>query len=111
MTHVTFKLRRGASADWSTDNPILALGEPGFETDTGHIKIGDGLNHWNDLPFYLRGPTGATGPTGSTGATGPTGSTGATGPQGDSITVTLVPSTSWPPASDSNPLHFYFRVP
>jgi hypothetical protein len=93
MTHVTFKLRRGAAADWSVENPVLALGEPGFETDTGHIKVGDGLHHWNDLPFYLNGPQGST------------------GPQGNSITVTLVPSASWPPAADSNPLHFYFRVP
>ncbi|RFB32495.1 BclA C-terminal domain-containing protein [Brevibacillus sp. VP] len=32
---------------------------------------------------FIRGKTGATGPTGGTGATGPTGETGATGPTGE----------------------------
>ncbi|WP_094702142.1 BclA C-terminal domain-containing protein [Brevibacillus laterosporus] len=32
---------------------------------------------------FIRGKTGATGPTGGTGATGPTGETGATGPAGE----------------------------
>lgn len=42
---------------------------------------------------------------------GPAGSAGPAGADGQSVTVTLVPAASWPPAADSNPLHLYFRVP
>jgi hypothetical protein len=38
----TFQLKRGNSADWQSINPVLRVGEPGFETDTGRLKIGDG---------------------------------------------------------------------
>lgn len=51
----TFKLRRGQSADWTSVNPLLADGEPGFELDTGKLKIGNGLDKWNDLA-YVAGP-------------------------------------------------------
>lgn len=43
--------RRGTAAQWTTANPILASGEPGFETDTHKSKIGDGTSHWADLPY------------------------------------------------------------
>lgn len=52
-----FKLRRDESADWTTRNPILRDGEPGFEKDTLRLKIGDGLTPWNSLP-YLPSSTG-----------------------------------------------------
>ena len=32
------KLRRDTAANWTTEDPILAEGEPGLETDTGRIK-------------------------------------------------------------------------
>lgn len=38
-------------ADWEKRNPLLGDGEPGFEEDTGSLKIGDGVKHWNDLPY------------------------------------------------------------
>ena len=48
----TFLLRRGLSTEWSSVNPVLKTGEPGFEIDTGKLKIGrDGLA-WNDLEYY-----------------------------------------------------------
>lgn len=55
----TIKLRRGTAAEWATANPVLAEGEPGFETDTGKQKIGDGTTAWNDLP-YIGGGGSAT---------------------------------------------------
>lgn len=76
-----------------------------------------------------KGETGARGPTGDTGAQGPQGvqgsqgpqgskgdagtkgDTGATGAKGESVTVTLVPDSAWPPAADANPLHIYVRMP
>lgn len=48
---VTFKLRRGTAAKWTTNNPTLAAGEPGVETDTGKLKFGDGATAWNSLPY------------------------------------------------------------
>ena len=45
----TFKLRRGLAAAWEEVNPILAQGEPGWALDTQVLKIGDGVNAWNDL--------------------------------------------------------------
>jgi hypothetical protein len=73
-------LRRDTSANWITNNPVLLLGEPGYETNTARMKIGDGESNWNVLDYTQAiGPTGATGATGLTGPTGPTGSTGPTG--------------------------------
>ena len=43
------KLRRDTAVNWTTNNPILAAGEPGLETDTGKIKYGDGVSRWNLL--------------------------------------------------------------
>jgi hypothetical protein len=45
------------------------------------------------------------------GADGTNGTDGEDGADGESVTVTLVPAVSWPPAPDANPLHLYFRVP
>ena len=47
----TFQLKRGTSNVWKSLNPILAQGEPGFEYDTGLLKIGNGLDAWIDLPY------------------------------------------------------------
>ena len=44
--------RRGTESQWGTANPILAAGEIGFETDTNKFKIGDGINHWDDLDYF-----------------------------------------------------------
>lgn len=48
----TFQFRRGPASEWTTDNPILHAGEPGFETDTGKLKMGDGSLQWNDLDYF-----------------------------------------------------------
>lgn len=45
------QLRRDTAANWSTNNPTPASGEPCFETDTGKFKIGDGTTAYNDLPY------------------------------------------------------------
>ena len=51
QTNVTFRLRRDTSANWRTTNSTLSAGEPGIETDTGRIKIGNGSTSWNSLPY------------------------------------------------------------
>ena len=43
--------RRGTAAAWQSANPILSNGEMGYESDTTWTKRGDGVTHWNDLPY------------------------------------------------------------
>lgn len=45
------RLRRDLSTNWLTKNPVLKLGEPGFEIDTYNLKIGNGTDSWNDLEY------------------------------------------------------------
>jgi hypothetical protein len=45
--------RRGTAAQWTASDPILNIGEIGFESDNNKFKIGDGVNHWDDLPYFL----------------------------------------------------------
>ena len=43
--------RHDTAANWSTINPVLALGEMGVETDTNQFKLGDGATSYNELPY------------------------------------------------------------
>lgn len=45
--------RRGTAQLWTEVNPVLSAGEIGYETDTGRFKIGDDVNVWEDLPYFL----------------------------------------------------------
>jgi hypothetical protein len=52
MNSITqLRLRSDSKQNWTQANPILQPGEPGFEIDTGNLKIGDGLKSWNDLSY------------------------------------------------------------
>ncbi len=46
-----FKAKNKTAAQWASENPILRDGELGHEKDTHKSKIGDGVNHWNDLKY------------------------------------------------------------
>jgi hypothetical protein len=48
---VQIQFRRDAAADWTSENPVLAAGELGYETDTGSFKIGDGATAWTGLDY------------------------------------------------------------
>jgi hypothetical protein len=48
---VQILFRRGTSTEWTDANPTLGTGEPGIETNTGKIKVGDGSTLWNALPY------------------------------------------------------------
>lgn len=51
-TNVKFQLRRATAQEWRSRNPQLRAGEPGVETDTGQMKIGnEACDRWNDLPY------------------------------------------------------------
>jgi hypothetical protein len=55
MPTVQFLLRNGTRDEWTGANPILDKGEPGVEHDTGQMKVGDGVNSWNLLPYVSTG--------------------------------------------------------
>jgi hypothetical protein len=51
-SNVKFQLRRALASQWlSTPSLILQAGEPGYETDTFKLKIGDGMTPWYLLPY------------------------------------------------------------
>ena len=45
------QLRRDTAADWTSNNPTLAAGEFGWESDTNKFKIGDGTTAWTSLGY------------------------------------------------------------
>ena len=54
MTKQSFlhiRLRRDTAQNWTSNNPILKIGEPGLETDTRRLKFGDGISTWNNLQY------------------------------------------------------------
>lgn len=52
VLNTIFQLKRGNSNAWTEKNPILRAAEPGYELDTGKLKIGDGISAWNDLQYF-----------------------------------------------------------
>ena len=52
--------RRDTASNWTSSDPVLAAGEPGYETDTGKEKVGDGSTAWTALAYA--GGGGAVGP-------------------------------------------------
>jgi len=62
--------RRDTEANWTSNNPTLAAGELGLETDTGKIKIGTGSAAWTALAYAATGTvTSITAGTGLSGGT------------------------------------------
>jgi hypothetical protein len=62
--------RRDTAANWTTNNPTLAAGEIGYETDTGKLKIGTGSANWTTLGYTQNGTvTSIVAGTGLTGGT------------------------------------------
>ena len=39
-------------SQWTALNPVLMAGEPGVESDTKNLKIGDGRSPWDKLPYH-----------------------------------------------------------
>ena len=55
-----FRLKRRTAAQWATA-ATLAQGEPGFESDTGRLKIGTGSASWAALPYVSNVRTNTAG--------------------------------------------------
>lgn len=51
----SIQLKRGTAQRWLDVNPVLLQGEPGFEYDTGKLKIGDGFSSWKQLEYISGG--------------------------------------------------------
>lgn len=81
-------LRRDTAANWSSENPVLSEGEPGFQTDPGNqiLKVGNGTTPWNSLSQF-QGPAGQDGQDGADGQDGVDGQNGANYyiPQSDGV--------------------------
>lgn len=58
MTQI--KLRRDTSANFTSVNPVLGVGEPAYETDTKKLKIGDGTTAYTQLEYFSAGGGGST---------------------------------------------------
>jgi hypothetical protein len=43
------KLRRDTAANWAAADPVLQLGEPGYDTTNNELRIGDGTTAWSGL--------------------------------------------------------------
>ena len=48
------QLRHDTAANWTAKNPVLMVGELGFEIDTNKFKIGDGVKQWNALEYAVK---------------------------------------------------------
>jgi hypothetical protein len=43
---------RNTSTNFTSNNPVLEDGRLGIETNTGRLKIGDGVTAWNSLGYF-----------------------------------------------------------
>lgn len=48
---IRVQVRRKTAAAWAASNEVLLNGEWGLETDTGRVKLGDGVTGYNALPY------------------------------------------------------------
>ena len=46
------KQRQGTASQWESKNPVLAVGEIGYDTTNKKTKIGDGVTPWVDLDWF-----------------------------------------------------------
>jgi hypothetical protein len=51
--------QRGTAAALTATNPVIADGQVVYETDTGRIKIGDGVTAWTSLRYVQINQTSA----------------------------------------------------
>lgn len=52
MTDITtIQIRRDTSANWSSFNPVLSIGEIALDTTLNKLKVGDGVSDWDTLGY------------------------------------------------------------
>jgi hypothetical protein len=90
MSFVRIRARRDTASNWTTADPVLQEGEFGVETDTLRVKVGDGVQNWQSLPYLDYTPRATSAP--------PAVGTGAVGTSSD---VARADHTHGLPASPS----------
>ena len=45
-------IKINSRSQWASINPVLVAGEIGIESHIRNVKIGDGLDEWNKLPYF-----------------------------------------------------------
>jgi len=58
VSRLVFQLAHDIAVNWTTNNPTLAAGEVGHETDTNKFKIGNGSVAWASLSYQGGGGSG-----------------------------------------------------
>lgn len=48
------QLRRATEPEWISVDPVLRVGEPALSTDVYKLKIGNGHDHWSEIPYLLQ---------------------------------------------------------
>ena len=86
---ITIQIRRGTAAEWTTADPVLASGELGLETDTGKIKVGNGIATWTATTYNVS--SGDTVADITVGADAPASGTGGIAYDGATATLTYTP--------------------
>ena len=51
VQYLRIQVRRDSYANWQAANPLLLVGEVGYETDKKRSKTGDGASTWKNLPY------------------------------------------------------------
>lgn len=49
------QIRRDILSNWLLENPVLSIGEFAYETDTGKLKIGDGVSLYSNINYFSTG--------------------------------------------------------
>lgn len=57
---VNMTQRTDTSENWNKNNPILKVGEIGYDLTNKLFKIGDGESTWDSLSYYLSEIDGGT---------------------------------------------------
>lgn len=94
-----FKLRRDTAANWTSANPVLGAGEPGYETNTGKLKVGNGTTPWNSLA-YVKAGSADTATTATTADSATTATTATTASKASKITASGLDRTVFVSATE-----------
>jgi len=54
------QIRRDTQANWTSNDPVLAVGELAYSTDQFKLKVGNGSSNWSQLDYINATPTEIT---------------------------------------------------
>lgn len=54
------QIRRDTAANWDSNNPVLAIGEIGFDITNNQLRVGDGIKTWGQLSLLEASGSAAT---------------------------------------------------